>query len=238
MKVLRESQRERDLELSSYLGVPLKTVLSWPLGSPDSKLILDKKETVLGPDGQVDEKKVISLYRSYKFMDVRKYLRTIMHTTITKRPPSLFRLLGGLRGGQVLDYGSGVGTHAIAALEMGCFVDLLDIKGPLRQFAEWRLKRRGLTNWRIFDHDAELEAGSYQCILCVDTLEHILHPVAALVKMLDALKIGGILYLLVAGPKIPRGHLKETWNEWDGEGRELLNKRCQNSMGPIYVKER
>jgi 2-polyprenyl-3-methyl-5-hydroxy-6-metoxy-1,4-benzoquinol methylase len=168
-------------------------------------------------------------------MDGRKYLKTAMYTSIRARPASLFKLLRKTKGKHVLDYGSGVGTHAIICLESGCDgVDLLDVAGPLRKFARWRIDLRSYKNAKYLEHNTTLIKSTYDCVICIDALEHIPDPAVALENMLNALRVGGVFYVLVGKPKIAAGHLTEIWAEWSSLGQKVLQKYCKKISENLY----
>lgn len=90
------------------------------------------------------------------------------------------RLQAHLARGQVLDFGGGIGTHALAAaalprVERVWFVDL---NPSNRAFVSWRSAQLGLAD-RISCHrdlsDPELPA-AFDTIVCLDVLEHLKDP--------------------------------------------------------------
>lgn len=98
-------------------------------------------------------------------------------------------------GREFLDYGSGIGSNALVFGLAGFRVTLADIADPLRNFARWRLERRGL-DVRTLDLKHETpERGRYDVITCFDVLEHVPDPLAAVTRMRDALRPGGTFFL-------------------------------------------
>jgi len=86
--------------------------------------------------------------------------------------------------GQVLDFGGGIGTHALAAaalpqVEAVWFVDL---NPENRRFVQARAERFGLSHkLRCFrDLDASELPAQFDTIVCLDVLEHLSDPSAQL----------------------------------------------------------
>ncbi len=77
----------------------------------------------------------------------------------------------------------------------GFAVTLADIADPLRNFAKWRLERRGLRVQTIDLKHEGLERSRYDVITCFDVLEHVPDPLAAVKRMRDALRPGGTYFL-------------------------------------------
>jgi 2-polyprenyl-3-methyl-5-hydroxy-6-metoxy-1,4-benzoquinol methylase len=98
-------------------------------------------------------------------------------------------------GREFLDYGSGIGSNALIFGLAGFRVTLADIADPLRNFAKWRLERRGIPV-RALDlkHEA-LERSRYDVVTCFDVLEHVPDPLAAVRRMRDALRPDGLFFL-------------------------------------------
>lgn len=101
--------------------------------------------------------------------------------------------------GQVLDYGGGIGTHALAAaalpqVERVWFVDL---NPRNRAFVSWRASQLGLAD-RISCH-RDLEDGGlparFDAIVCLDVLEHLKDPAGQLEVFADRLCANGIALL-------------------------------------------
>lgn len=98
-------------------------------------------------------------------------------------------------GREFLDYGSGIGSNALVFGLAGFRVTLADIADPLRNFARWRLERRGLDVRTIDLKQQGLEPGRYDVITCFDVLEHVPDPLAAVSRIRDALRPAGTFFL-------------------------------------------
>jgi 2-polyprenyl-3-methyl-5-hydroxy-6-metoxy-1,4-benzoquinol methylase len=104
-------------------------------------------------------------------------------------------LASSLPGREFLDYGSGIGSNALVFGLAGFNVTLADIADPLRNFAKWRCERRGIAV-RALDLKCEsLERTHYDVVTCFDVLEHVPQPLAAVKRMRDALRPGGVFFL-------------------------------------------
>ncbi|MFN5466123.1 MAG: class I SAM-dependent methyltransferase [Cyanobacteriota bacterium] len=109
------------------------------------------------------------------------------------------RLQAHFARGQVLDFGGGIGTHALAAaalpqVERVWFVDL---NPRNRAFVSWRANQLGLGE-RISCHrdlaDPNLPE-RFDTIVCLDVLEHLKDPAGQLEVFANRLSPGGIALL-------------------------------------------
>jgi len=101
--------------------------------------------------------------------------------------------------GKVLDFGGGIGTHALAAaalpeVEAVWFVDL---NPENRRFVEARAERFGLAHkLRCFrDLDAPALPAQFDTIVCLDVLEHLSDPSAQLEQFAARMSPGAIAVL-------------------------------------------
>lgn len=102
------------------------------------------------------------------------------------------------RGGEILDFGAGIGTLIILLAEGGLNVTYLDIKGVTSDFAKWRINRRGLkVNFIESNDEPTCLEEKYDVIICIDVLEHLENPVAYLKEFHEHLRKDGLLILKV-----------------------------------------
>jgi len=83
----------------------------------------------------------------------------------------------------VLDYGAGIGSQGLALAEAGADVTLMDIEGPVWDYAQWRAKRHGLYDQVRWLPLAPI-LDEYDLVLCVDVIAHVPDPF----RLLDELK--------------------------------------------------
>jgi 2-polyprenyl-3-methyl-5-hydroxy-6-metoxy-1,4-benzoquinol methylase len=95
---------------------------------------------------------------------------------------------------RALDFGGGVGSHALAMAALGLEVTLADVSGDLLGFAAWRAEIRG-RRIRGRQLDGQMLDGSYDFIVAVDVLEHLPFPAETLVRLCQHLRPGGYLFL-------------------------------------------
>jgi SAM-dependent methyltransferase len=94
--------------------------------------------------------------------------------------------------GEVLDFGGGIGTHAIAAalLPQVCTVEVVDLNPLHRAFVAHRVAALALANVEVGEAPAR---SAYDTILCFDVLEHLADPVAQLRRFFELLRPDGVL---------------------------------------------
>ncbi len=227
--ILRESQRQRDEELAALLNMEPCAVAALPLCTSEAILIYD------GPDKPLSKEEMEALYRDYRALDFNAYLRTLMQTSVERRHPELTALISLMRDKRCLDFGSGVGTHAIALLENGNEVWLLDVAGsPLLEFARRRIARRGFAYVALTD-SARLPAEFFDVAICTDTLEHAHDPVGELARITASLKRGGMLHLQVSNMVKPSsGHFAQSIVRWRAAGPMFLDAHYARTGRTLY----
>tara|TARA_Y100001968_G_C19454366_1_gene771499 strand:- start:23404 stop:24156 length:753 start_codon:yes stop_codon:yes gene_type:complete len=100
--------------------------------------------------------------------------------------------------GKVLDFGGGIGTHAIAAacLKNVKHVYFVDLNPQNRNFVEYRAKDLGISNLisvhRDLDSTGEIK---FDTLVCLDVLEHLPDPSSQLIKFLNRLSPKGVALL-------------------------------------------
>jgi SAM-dependent methyltransferase len=106
------------------------------------------------------------------------------------------RLIADQASGKVLDFGGGIGTHAIAAALCPQVTQVIycDINPINREFVQYRTKKLGLENKLICTAEFPTTE-SFDTILCFDVLEHLPEPSNQLVKFYHALASEGKLIL-------------------------------------------
>lgn len=188
MFILDETQQMRDRDLHDLTGVSIDAIEHMIIASPPSICLFDGSKSKV-PDDWTE------LYSSLKFLNPVAYFRTLMYTSVHSRGAVLPRLLRGTRDSVCLDFGCGVGTHAIAFLEEGNIVSVLDVPGPILEFACERIIQRGHVLEHTYKHDDELPSDYFDVIVCSDVLEHIKHPMLAVKAIHKALKLDGMLFM-------------------------------------------
>lgn len=99
----------------------------------------------------------------------------------------------------ILDFGSGIGTHGIHFVERGHRVTFVDLPSPHFDYLRWRLQKVG-ADARLVERSAaaELEARSFDAILCFDVLEHVVDWRETTELLARLLKPGGKLFFVVS----------------------------------------
>lgn len=227
--ILDETQEELDVELAKILRISMSEVRSIKIASPDSIRIFEGDNI---PDDYS------TLYKEYKYLNLMGYLRTLMYTSLHCRSIALKKYLRKTKNKICLDFGSGVGSHAIALMENGNHTDILDVDGPLIHFALERIKYRNLSHLcnTYFDKDT-LPISHYDFIICTDVLEHVNNPIEELERITKSLKQNGILHLRVSTMiKSSSGHFTTTIKKWKKVGPDFLKKHYIKVSPYFYQK--
>ncbi|AKG21741.1 class I SAM-dependent methyltransferase [Calothrix sp. 336/3] len=118
------------------------------------------------------------------------------HLTSHEYIGDTLRLVADYACGTVLDFGGGIGTHAIAAalcpkVEQVTYCDI----NPINiDFVRYRAQDMGLAEKINFCQEIP-ENASFDTILCFDVLEHLPEPSQQLLKFHQALKSSGKLII-------------------------------------------
>ncbi|MCK9544162.1 MAG: class I SAM-dependent methyltransferase [Novosphingobium sp.] len=226
--ILNENQHDRDVELAKLLNLPLEKIQKLPMCTPDSIRISNGDK----PENLED------LYHDYEHLNFPAYLRTLMMTSATRRHPALFELLRETKNKICLDFGSGVGTHAIALHENSNIVHLLDVPGKLFDFAKKRLTNIGCEFFIWFNNNMALPEDYYDVVICSDCLEHVQSPIKELKRIHKSMKVGGILHLLVSTMRKPSsGHFDSSIDEWIKYGKKFMIDNFYEIKPTIYQKK-
>jgi 2-polyprenyl-3-methyl-5-hydroxy-6-metoxy-1,4-benzoquinol methylase len=97
--------------------------------------------------------------------------------------------------GHVLDYGGGIGDLSLELAKKGLTVTYAEVKGKNMEFAKWLFARRGF-DINILDLDQYPDLlQEYDTVLCIDVIEHVLHPEDTLERLAKHLKPNGHLII-------------------------------------------
>jgi SAM-dependent methyltransferase len=101
--------------------------------------------------------------------------------------------------GQVLDFGGGIGTHALAAAALPAVerVWFVDLNPQNRAFVRWRAEQLGLASRLSCHRDLGDPAlpGRFDTIVCLDVLEHLPDPVGQLETFAERISADGTALL-------------------------------------------
>jgi len=95
-------------------------------------------------------------------------------------------------GQRVLTWGDGLGFDALALAEAGHAVTCFEPPGHTSTFAT-RMHAAARSGARMVTDEADLEAGGFDAVLCLDVLEHVPDVEAALGRLRACLRPGGTL---------------------------------------------
>ena len=113
---------------------------------------------------------------------------------------NVFQFAGGRR---VFEFGHGVGSTGILFATHGFEVTLGDVSPAYRDFARYRLARRGLA-CRLVDLTQEAPSPeSYDVVVSLDVIEHIPNPLPELQRLWGCLRPGGVMALGICFGKDP-----------------------------------
>ncbi len=97
--------------------------------------------------------------------------------------------------GQVLDFGGGIGTHAIAAASLPNVkhVSFVDLNPQNREFVQMRVKKLGLTEMISIHRDLDSTGKvQFDTVVCLDVLEHLPNPSKQLAIFLKRMSISSV----------------------------------------------
>jgi len=236
MNIFDETQADRDIELAGYYQMDESELISRPL-------LDDATGPPLHLGNDLQEKSFNRIYENFIHSNEMDALRIFAKFIVQKRGTLVansVNRIGDLTNKKILDFGCGVGSHGIFFLESGAkHVDFLDVNGPAKKYAKYRVEKRGFIDKASFlDPDIVLDYQKYDVILCVDVMEHLANPVNALVKILNSLKHGGFLLLQVGLKLNPKqGHFEQSRKAWlSPKTRNLLGKNLIKLADYYFVK--
>ena len=108
------------------------------------------------------------------------------------------RLQGMFARGQVLDFGGGIGTHALSAalLPQVDHVWFVDLNPHNRSFVQQRADALGISHKLSTHRDlAETAAVRFDTLVCLDVLEHLPDPSAQLLEFHSRMQTGSVALL-------------------------------------------
>jgi 2-polyprenyl-3-methyl-5-hydroxy-6-metoxy-1,4-benzoquinol methylase len=183
-------RRELASEAAEYLGLSLEDTLQ-RIEQSATEFPAEWNRMVSDPS---DSEQVI---RFYNESEAELFEQIAWHASepIHHRSLVCADLVSTRLGRDFLDYGSGIGSNALIFGLAGFRVTLADVADPLRNFARWRLERRGIQVHTIDLKYETLESSRYDVITCFDVLEHVPVPLEAVRRMRDGLRVGGAFFL-------------------------------------------
>ena len=224
MNILKETQNDRDKEISEYTGINLYDIQKFEIASKESILI--------NVDGDINKDDYTYLYKDFKHLNIAEYLKTLSALTVSRRSRyimRLFELSNEFKGKKILDFGSGSGSHGIACSQLGADqVCMLDVDGPLFKFAQWRVTKRNINNIIFVTCDKELQENYYDIVICLDVLEHVADPIKEIKRITKSLKSDGFIALEVSKmKKFTSGHFSKSIDKWIFEGPSFMDKHYE-----------
>lgn len=106
-------------------------------------------------------------------------------------------------GNRVFEFGHGVGSTAVLFLRNGYDLTIGDVSTGYRDFARFRLARRGLNAEFVDLTQAAPAQESFDVVVSLDVIEHIPDPLPELKRLWRALRPGGVMALGICFGKDP-----------------------------------
>lgn len=177
-------------DLARYMGTTTD-VIACELEHATERFTAEWNEKVADPH---DERELIRFYNesSTELFDLVQWHRT---DAIHYRTLMCIDIARDRGARTVLDYGSGIGSDALALAASGFDVVMADISSPLLAFAQWRCAQRGFATRAVDLKSARLDAGAFDAAICFDVLEHLPRPLTALRTIHKAMRPGGLLFM-------------------------------------------
>jgi ubiquinone/menaquinone biosynthesis C-methylase UbiE len=131
-------------------------------------------------------------------------------------------------GGRALDFGAGAGGLTFQIRERSRKAVGIDVEEPKLAFARQETLRLGIDGIDFIHYDGQiplpLSSNSFDCIFCIDVVEHLPTPESFLAEFRRVLRPGGLL-LLSFGPPWRHAHGKHMWTKLPGWWTHLLFPR-------------
>jgi ubiquinone/menaquinone biosynthesis C-methylase UbiE len=108
--------------------------------------------------------------------------------------------LGSVRDPQVIDVGGGSGVLAVALAEMGCAVTVVDTSADALATLHRRAAEAGIRD-RVTGVQGDFDSlpdAAFDLVLCHSVLEYVEDPAVAVRRLVERIRPGGTLSLLVA----------------------------------------
>lgn len=137
------------------------------------------------------------------------------------------------KGKHVLDAGCGSGRFTYAMQEMGAIVDSIDISGEaIKQCLKINSHTKQMS---IFDLPYSPYRKRYDFILSWGVLHHLEFPHKGFLKLVEQLKQGGMLHIMVYNSKYQHRYKKwrKKFHTLDEKGKIQLCERLARSSGEI-----
>jgi hypothetical protein len=151
----------------------------------------------------------------YRRGDVGRHnLLDLVGWHISVMGPIMAEHLPGISDQRILDFGSGIGTMALALASQGNEVDCIEINKELRDFAKFRASR--FLNGARPPRFVTSPDGEYDIVIAWHVFEHLPNPEAKLKELVGALKPGGRMWSdsdWVADAGHPMHHERQDWEE-------------------------
>ncbi|WP_320667078.1 class I SAM-dependent methyltransferase [Prochlorococcus sp. MIT 1307] len=190
----------RDVDVSEFLrtGFNLKshlaTFLQLTVEQVDSRLSLGSLDLATFHPGSIDPEDTIDFYED-KVGTRHLFDLAAWHLSSANYIADTLRLQQQFARGQVLDFGGGIGTHALAAAALPDVdhVWYVDLNPENRNFVEQRSKELGLVDAISVHRDLENTGMlKFDTLICLDVLEHISNPSSQITAFHECLSVDGI----------------------------------------------
>ena len=138
----------------------------------------------------------VSSFYSDKVGELYLFELGAWHLTSHEYISDTLRLIADKAQGRVLDFGGGIGTHALGAalcpqVEQVIYCDLNHVN---RDFVKYRAEQMGLEQ-KIVYYSEMPENDKFDTILCFDVIEHLPNPSRQLLKFYQSLTSPGKIIL-------------------------------------------
>ncbi|MFB2937100.1 class I SAM-dependent methyltransferase [Aerosakkonemataceae cyanobacterium BLCC-F154] len=173
--------------LQEFLHLDVKTL--------ESKLAASQKQMAELGHKDFDWQQATAFYQD-RVKDAYLFELGAWHLTSHDYIGNTLLLIAKYAQGRVLDFGGGIGTHAIGAALCPDVKEVVfcDINPINRDFVKYRAKQLGLENKIILCEEMP-NTESFDTIVCFDVLEHLPDPIQQLLKFHQALTDEGKIIL-------------------------------------------
>lgn len=189
--VLLPPYLDAGIEIATFMGKPLQEVIN----RLREEAVVREDWMQITPDPQSDQE-VKAFYNQtdgYIYDGMHNYAGKDSEEGLLWLIDRIRICTDGLTEPHILDYGAGTGTKTLFLTKLGYKVTHADIESATLRFAQWRYQQRSLDIPCINLSHSSPSDSSYDCIICISVVEHVIDAPLLLQQLGTLLKPKGFL---------------------------------------------